>query len=97
MSTLMLHTEGAPVTVKVKEFVDREDGGSDFRVIEVHTKDLTVDFYFRSLGSVKEFCTNLEASIHALENKTAPGVDSEDGVPGGKEPTQEMVPQKVGT
>ena len=91
MSTLMLHTERTPVTVKVKEFVDREEGGPDFWVIDVHTKDLDVDFYFESLTAVKDFFFDLGASIHALENETAPGVDSEDGVPGGKEPAQEMV------
>ena len=97
MNRLTVHTERTPVTVKVKEFVDREEGQPDFWVIDIETEDLGVEFFFGSLNAVKDFCFDLSASIHALENKTAPGVDSEDGVPGGKEPTQEMVPQKVGT
>ena len=91
MNRLTIHTERTPVIVKVKEYVDREDGLQDFWVIDVETEDLGVEFFFRSLPAVKRFCSDLDASIHALENETAPGVDSEDGVPGGNEPAQVVV------
>ena len=72
MSTLMLHTEGTSVTVRVKEFVDREEDEPDFWVIEVKTDDLQVEFFFHNLSAIKDFCLDLGDSIHALEKQTAP-------------------------
>ena len=86
MNYLTVHAERTPVTVKVKEFVDREQGQPDFWIIDVETDDLAVEFFFSSLTAVKDFCLDLSASIHALENKTVLGVDSEDGVPARNEP-----------
>ena len=79
MNYLTVHAERTPVIVKVKEYVDREDGLQDFWVIDVETEDLGVEFFFRSLTAVKDFRNALAASIHALEMKTAPDVTVEDG------------------
>ena len=86
MNRLTIHTERTPVIVKVKEYVDREDGLQDFWVIDVETEDLGVEFFFRSLPAVKIFCSDLGASIDALQNETAPDVTVEDGVPARNEP-----------
>ena len=72
MNYLTVHAERTPVTVKVKEFVDREQGQPDFWIIDVETEDLGVEFFFGSLTAVKDFCLDLSASIHALEEETVP-------------------------
>ena len=86
MNRLTIHTEGTPAIVKVKEYVDRANGLANFWVIDVEAGDLGVEFFFRSLTAVKDFFFDLGASIDALQNETAPGVDSEDGVPARNEP-----------
>ena len=72
MNRLTFHSEGAPFTVKVKRYVDREDGLPDFWVIDVETEGLGAEFFFGSLTAVKDFCLDLSASIHALEEETVP-------------------------
>ena len=86
MNRLTIHTEATPAIVKVKEYVDRANGLANFWVIDVEAGDLGVEFFFRSLTAVKDFCSDLAASIHALENKTAPDVTVEDGNANGNTP-----------
>ena len=86
MNRLTIHTEGTPAIVKVKEYVDRANGLANFWVIDVEAGDLGVEFFFRSLTAVKNFCSDLSQSIYALEDKPPPVFETEDGVPARNEP-----------
>ena len=71
------------------------DGGGDVCIAVYPSKSW--------LGSVNVYVyKDRTPELHArlckafgLQNETAPGDQTESGVPGGNEPAQEMVPQKV--
>ena len=84
MSTLILHTEDTLVRVRVKEYVDRDEG-PDFWTIDVLTEDLDLNIFFDSLTAVKAFHGNLGRAIEALQ-----ATDLNEEAPQGVSPVAEV-------